>query len=92
MIAAASRHRVLVLLGWRLRAAGTLAQWPSLFVETFQVAEHRAIAEDLLRQRELAQVLRAWHAAGVRALLFKGAAVAYTHYPAPHLRARADTD
>jgi len=31
-------------------------------------------------------------AAGVRVVLFKGAALAYTHYPAPHLRVRADTD
>jgi hypothetical protein len=31
-------------------------------------------------------------AAGVRVLLFKGAALAHTHYPAPHVRVRADTD
>jgi len=92
LVAAASHHRVLLLLGWRLRAAGMLDEWPGRFVHAFQVAERNAIAVDCVRQIELAMVLAELHEAGVRALLFKGAAVAHTHYPAPHVRVRADTD
>jgi hypothetical protein len=92
LIAAASRHRVLLLLGWKLRAAGTLGGWPVEFITAFQQAERDAIVVDCVRHAELASVLAELNAAGVRALLFKGAALAHTHYPAPHVRVRADTD
>ena len=45
-----------------------------------------------MRRTELVHVLEELSAAGVRALLFKGAALAHRHYPAAHLRVRADTD
>ena len=92
LIAAASRHRVLLLSGWTLRAAGMLNAWPAEFVAAFQQAEREAVVVDCLRHAELVIVLRQLSAAGVRGLLFKGAALAYTHYPAPHVRVRADTD
>jgi len=92
LIAAASRHRVLLLLGWRLRAAGKLEEWPVELVGAFQTAERRAIAVDCIRHAELLAALAELSAAGVRPIVFKGAAVAHSHYPAPHLRARADTD
>ena len=44
------------------------------------------------RERLLRGVLRALTAAGLRALLIKGAALAYTAYPAPWLRPRVDID
>jgi hypothetical protein len=92
LIAAASRHRVLLLLGWALREAGTLDEWPTEFIETFQRAERGAVAVDCVRHAELGTVLAELSAAGVRGILFKGAALAHTHYPAPHVRVRADTD
>src|SRR5260221_1906479 len=92
LIGAASRHRVLLLLGWILRAAGTLESWPPEFVEAFRRAERDAVAVDGVRHAELATVLADLSAAGVRVMVFKGAAVAHTHYPAPHVRVRADTD
>ena len=92
LIAAASRHRVLLLLGWTLRSAGTLDDWPAEFIEAFQRAERDAVIVDCLRHAELATVLEELSAAGVRAVLFKGAALAHTHYPASHVRVRADTD
>src|SRR2546427_519189 len=92
LIAAASRHRVLLLLGWTLRAAGTLETWPAAFITAFQRAEREAVIVDCVRHAELATVLAELSAAGVRVLLFKGAALAHTHYPAPHVRVRADTD
>ena len=92
LTAIADAHRVLVVLGAELRRAGSLERWPSAFREAFARAECDAAALDCIRHRELSQVVAALNAAGVRALLFKGAALAYTHYAAPHLRARTDTD
>jgi hypothetical protein len=50
------------------------------------------MAIELVRQRELVRVLDALAAAGVAPLLLKGAALAYSIYPSPALRPRADTD
>jgi hypothetical protein len=44
------------------------------------------------RREEVARVLEALAAAGVKALVFKGTALAYTCYPDPALRPRLDTD
>jgi hypothetical protein len=81
-----------LLTGWTLRAAGTLDDWPADFIEAFQRAERDAVLADCLRHAELATALARLGAAGVEALVFKGAAIAHTHYPAPHVRVRADTD
>jgi hypothetical protein len=91
VVAAASRHRVLLLLGWLLRDAGALHEWPGL-ADAFERAEYHALSVDCVRQAELATVLHELDTAGVRPLLFKGAALAHTHYPTPHVRVRADTD
>lgn len=92
LIEAAMQHRVLLLLGWTLRAAATLGAWPSDFVDAFQRAERDAAVVDGLRHAELVKVLAELSVAGVRAIVFKGAALAHTHYPAPHVRVRQDTD
>src|SRR5262245_12708338 len=92
LIEAAVRHRILLLLGWTLRAAGRLHDSPPEFVERFQRAERAAVIDDVVRHTELVSVLEELSTAGVRALLFKGAALAHTHYPAAYLRVRADTD
>src|SRR5260221_1223603 len=86
LIAAAAEHRVLVLLGSCLRAAGTLGGWPLPFVRTFLEAERTAIAVDCLRQIQTTSVLAALTARGVRTLTFKGPALARQGYPAPHPR------
>jgi hypothetical protein len=92
LLTAAAHHRVLMLLGWTLRAAGTLEDWPAEVIDAFHRAERDAITVDCLRHAELVTMLAELSAAGARVVLFKGAALAYTHYPAPHLRVRADTD
>jgi hypothetical protein len=51
-----------------------------------------AAVVDALRERELRAVLPALADAGVRPVLIKGAALAYSHYPRPELRLRQDTD
>jgi hypothetical protein len=92
LIAAATRHRVLLLLGWTLRAAGTLKDWPAEFIYAFQRAERDAVIVDCIRHAELVKVLAELSAADVRVVVFKGAALAHTHYPASYVRVRADTD
>jgi hypothetical protein len=92
LVAAATRDRVLVLLGSRLRETGTLRDWPSVFVDAHSAAERQAIAVECVRHAELTRVLDALSQARIRALLFKGTALAHTHYSAPHLRSRTDTD
>jgi len=51
-----------------------------------------AAVGDLFRERELRRVLDHLAAASVRALLLKGAGLAYTVYETPHLRPRGDVD
>ncbi len=92
LVAAATRDRVLVLLGSRLREAGTLREWPSVFIDAHSAAERQAIAVECVRHAELTRVLDALSQARIRTLLFKGTALAHTHYSAPHLRSRTDTD
>ena len=60
---------------------------PSLAVELREAAIIEA-----LRARELRDVLGGLARAGVRPVLLKGAALAYTHYRRPELRPRSDTD
>jgi predicted nucleic acid-binding protein len=50
------------------------------------------VAIELARKHELVRVLSALAEPGVRPLLLKGAALAYSIYPSPVLRPRADTD
>jgi hypothetical protein len=75
-----------------LRAAGSLDRWPCEFIDAFRLAERAAIVVDCLRQVELTAVLDALAASAIDTLTFKGAALAHQYYPAPQLRARADTD
>ena len=80
LIALARRHRVHLVLGDRVAVA--------------ELAHERRIAAvvEALREAELRRVLDALATVGVRAVLFKGAAVARTHYPSPEMRPRSDTD
>nr|UXE44937.1 hypothetical protein Hi04_10k_c3996_00012 [uncultured bacterium] len=79
-LAAAREHGVFLLLADRLR------------LTAFAAELRQAAIVDALRTRELQAVLAALTGAGVHAVLFKGAAVAHTHYPRPELRPRSDTD
>lgn len=71
---------------------GSTTHWPDAIL--------RACHEDALvqavhehqRRTELVRVLSAFAASGITPLLFKGSALAYTHYATPALRPRADSD
>ena len=58
----------------------------------FAALRHAAVAADAGERQVLTEVLSALADAGMRALLLKGVALAYTVYPAPWLRARSDID
>jgi len=80
VIAAARQERVFLLLVARLRLgefAGELRD---------------AAVIEALRARELGRVLDALDEGGVRPVLMKGAALAYTHYERPELRPHSDVD
>ena len=65
---------------------------PEPLVSALASRVRMATAWDLLEQRELSSMLRSLSAAGVRALLIKGTALAYSLYDAPWHRPRMDTD
>ncbi|HLG54673.1 MAG TPA: nucleotidyltransferase family protein [Vicinamibacterales bacterium] len=75
----ARRHRVDRLVAHRLRHGPT-------------VELRREVLVDELSLRELTRVLAALETVGATPLVFKGAALAHTHYPASWLRPRLDAD
>jgi hypothetical protein len=85
VIATARRHRVHLLIAATPQASSEpdadLARELKL-----------AAALDASREQELGRLLHALAADDVDVLLLKGAGLAYTVYPAPHLRPRVDTD
>lgn len=66
--------------------------WHDEARRTARAALVRATVVEEVRRRELARVARAFAESGIGVLLLKGAAWAYTLYPAPALRPRLDTD
>lgn len=75
-----------------IHASGATAALPAPIAQAFADAARSRIATELLDQAELVRVLRALAADGVPVLLLKGAALACSVYPAPHLRPRVDVD
>jgi hypothetical protein len=85
----AELHGVLPLIADRLHDEdGVPMRLRSMLCERAR----REMVADLLRESGLKQVLVALARAGVTPLLMKGGQLAYTHYPRPELRPRADTD
>ncbi|HEX2446262.1 MAG TPA: nucleotidyltransferase family protein [Vicinamibacterales bacterium] len=66
--------------------------WPRVFLEGLRTAAHAQTALALARRAELVRVLRCLMDAKVRALVIKGAHLAFTVYESPELRPRLDTD
>lgn len=83
LIADAAHHGVLGLLAY---AAGPDAP------TDLATLRRRLMLEEGVRAAETRRVVDALGAAGVRTVLLKGAALAYTHYPEPWCRTRADLD
>jgi hypothetical protein len=89
LVAAADHHGVAPLV-WQ--ALHSRRDRPHELYEALAAARHVDLTHEMLRGREIARVLAALEARGVRALLVKGAALAYALYPEPWLRPRVDTD
>jgi hypothetical protein len=88
----AAREGVHLLVALRLRQEGAVAACPPSVRARFESALRDEWATEQIVRRELRDVLAALNAEGVGALLFKGAALAFTHYPDPAARPRVDTD
>ncbi len=91
-LAHAEVHRVHMLLAarWLPLAAGH----PILGAirDTLRQLLRAAIIADAVQDAECRRVYAALSRDGIRAAVIKGAALAHTIYPAPHLRPRCDTD
>lgn len=88
----ARAHGVTALLDGKLAAGGAGKDWPE---SVRQACRQDALAwamQELAGRAELSRVLGALAVADVAPLILKGTALAYTHYAAPALRARGDTD
>ncbi len=83
---------VLALCHDRLRRSPRWTQYPETLRAALTQHAYQEAAVEMLRAAELRDVLAALAQAGLPVLLLKGAALAYTLYPEPHLRSRCDTD
>lgn len=89
LISLADAHGVLPLLAWRCRAASAL---PRDLQQQLMATTARAVAWEVWTAAELAAVLDAVRAAGVEAMVVKGAALARQVYREPWLRPHGDID
>ena len=85
-------HEDLSGLVHRAIAHGLPNDWPAAFVDRLARRARLDAALELARGHEIQRVLDALALAGVRAVLFKGTALAYSRYAHPALRPRGDTD
>ena len=70
----------------------TLKSWPRSLAAALRERAIGAAMWELSHRRMLRQLTDALADAGVEALLLKGTALAYSHYPDPALRQRGDSD
>jgi hypothetical protein len=91
-LALAEEHGVEALIYTRLHDHPDWRNWPSDVREALKTRTQLDAAAEVLRKREIERVLLHLREAGLRPLMFKGTPLAYSHYPAPNLRARRDTD
>jgi hypothetical protein len=72
--------------------SGAFTTWPASVRQALAAAGRASAARELLQHRELTLALDRIAALGVRGLVLKGTALAYTVYEHPALRPRCDTD
>ena len=86
------RHDVSLLVHERILRSSDSAEWPSAVRDALLKHAREETARELLRREEIAAVIAALSDRGVRAVVLKGAALAYTVYETPGARPRLDTD
>ncbi|HEY6508198.1 MAG TPA: nucleotidyltransferase family protein [Vicinamibacterales bacterium] len=93
LVECARAERVHLLLADRvgLSTRGSSAD-PTGVIDGLLGASRAAAADDAARTRELVRVVGRLADAGCSPIVFKGAALAHTHYRRPWLRPRLDTD
>lgn len=90
MLRVAREQGVAALLQARL--AGSDAEVPSDLRHALDALAQKKAAQSLYRQAQCRAVLARLDAAGIPALVLKGAALAYWAYPEPYLRESGDID
>jgi hypothetical protein len=88
----AIQHGVATLLHHVLSQSSDWTDLPDPLREAILAPTRQTVARDLLRERDLGQLLEKISTSGIPFLLIKGAGLAYTHYPQAFLRDRCDTD
>jgi hypothetical protein len=89
----ARAERVHLLVAAAVAAAPAhVGALPAAVIEQLAGETRAAAVDDAARTREVLRVVGALEAAGCRPLVFKGAALAHTHYARPWLRPRLDVD
>ena len=91
MLDAAEHHGVVPLLDWRL-SSGSETDSPDSLRAALRARAIELAKRELAVRAETTQVLAALESAGIRPVILKGAALAYSLYPTPALRPRADLD
>lgn len=88
----AREHRVERLAGWRI-GDGQLNAWFGAAAGELRAEVRAHAVTEAVHAREMRDVIEALASIdGARPTLFKGAALAHSHYPKPWLRPRLDTD
>lgn len=85
-------HGVTSLLHDTLERSAHAPSLPGTVREALRERTLRAAAVELIRRQELQHLLELMADAGIRPILMKGTALAYSLYAQPSLRERADTD
>jgi hypothetical protein len=88
-VTAADAHGLLPLVADRAAASDVC---PAGLLDALQSEVRRRLPAELVREHELRRLVVALETAGVRALLMKGADLAYSVYERPDIRPRTDSD
>ena len=92
LFALCDREELHGLLSCRVAASEHCADWPADIRDDLAQHTRDETAREMLRGDEIARVLSALTAAGVRPIVLKGTALAYAVYDTPIARPRLDTD
>ena len=85
-------HGMAALFDRAMRDTAARASWPAAILEHCRAEALGQTAREMAHRAELPRVLSALAESGIKALLLKGASLAYSHYENPVLRPRGDTD
>lgn len=88
----AREQGVHLLVAERIWQRGALNDCPTALRDRLVAALRNQLGVQEIARQELRNVLAALNDAGIAPLLFKGTALAFTHYQDPALRPRFDTD